>query len=101
MKTKAMERPVLSYESEKKNLEAHVDLCAERYSRLEERLEGVEVAIKELHKGLMDESKRTGKIIIGASFNNALAIAILCFDLPRARSHHHPLLFHIHLEGSQ
>ena len=67
MKTKAMERPVLSYESEKKNLEAQVDLCAERYSRLEERLEGVEVAIKELHKGLMDESKRTGKIIIGAS----------------------------------
>ena len=40
-----MERTAVQYASEKKSLEAHVDLCAERYYRLETRLEGVESAV--------------------------------------------------------
>ena len=62
-----MERIAVQYESEKKSLEAHVDLCAERYYRLEQRLEGVEDAVKELKNVMVDESKRTSKIIIGSA----------------------------------
>jgi len=62
-----MERIAVQYESEKKSLEAHVDLCAERYYRLEQRLEGVEEAVKELKDVMVDESKRTSKIIIGSA----------------------------------
>lgn len=62
-----MERIAVQYESEKKSLEAHVDLCAERYYRLEQRLEGVEEAVKELKGVMLDESRRTSKIIIGSA----------------------------------
>ena len=60
-----VEQPQRSYEIEKTNLEAHVDLCAERYYRLEQRLEGVEVAIKEMNSSMVEESQKTTKIIIG------------------------------------
>jgi hypothetical protein len=62
-----MERTAVQYESEKKSLEAHVDLCAERYYRLEQRLGGVEDAVKDLKNTMVDESKRTSKIIIGSA----------------------------------
>ena len=62
-----MERTAVQYASEKKSLEAHVDLCAERYYRLETRLEGVESAVHELKDTMIDESKRTSKIIIGSA----------------------------------
>ena len=38
---------------EKENLEAHVDLCAERYNRLETRLEAMETAVNALHLSLI------------------------------------------------
>lgn len=62
-----VERPQHSYEIEKINLEAHVDLCAERYYRLEQRLEGVEEAIKEMKNTMIAESQKTSKIIIGSA----------------------------------
>ena len=62
-----MERTAVQYASEKKSLEAHVDLCAERYYRLETRLEGVESAVHGLKDTMIDESKRTSKIIIGSA----------------------------------
>ena len=62
-----VERPQQSYEIEKHNLEAHVDLCAERYYRLEQRLEGVEEAIKEMKNTMIAESQKTSKIIIGSA----------------------------------
>ena len=62
-----MERTAVQYDSEKKSLEAHVDLCAERYFRLEQRLEGVEVAVHELKSSMIDEGRRTSKIIIGSA----------------------------------
>ena len=62
-----VEQPQRSYEIEKTNLEAHVDLCAERYYRLEQRLEGVEVAIKEMQNTMVAESQKTSKIIIGSA----------------------------------
>jgi len=62
-----MERTAVQYTSEKKSLEAHVDLCAERYYRLEQRLESVETAVHDLKNVMVDESKRTSKIIIGSA----------------------------------
>jgi hypothetical protein len=62
-----MIKTAVQYESEKKSLEAHVDLCAERYYRLETRLEGVESAVHGLKDTMIDESKRTSKIIIGSA----------------------------------
>ena len=62
-----MVKTAVQYDSEKKSLEAHVDLCAERYYRLETRLEGVESAVHGLKDTMIDESKRTSKIIIGSA----------------------------------
>jgi len=41
---------------ERKNLEAHVELCAERYRYLEEKLEKVEVKISNLNSTVNDIS---------------------------------------------
>ena len=62
-----MIKTAVQYESEKKSLEAHVDLCAERFYRLETRLEGVQSAVHGLKDTMIDESKRTSKIIIGSA----------------------------------
>ena len=62
-----MVKTAVQYDSEKKSLEAHVDLCSERYSRLETRLAGVESAVHGLKDTMIDESKRTSKIIIGSA----------------------------------
>ena len=59
---------------ERTNLEAHVDLCAERYKGLETRLENVEKAVKDLHQEMRrmhDESMKnhtsTNRIMLGAA----------------------------------
>lgn len=59
---------------ERENLEAHVDLCAERYRVLEEKLNRLEDKVDDLTDsiGLMAEKSQadkssTTKIIIGAS----------------------------------
>ena len=62
-----MERTAVQYDSEKKSLEAHVDLCAERYYRLEQRLENVENAVTDLKDVMVEESKKTSKVIIGSA----------------------------------
>jgi hypothetical protein len=41
---------------EKKNLEAHVELCAERYRFIEEKLETVETKISDLNRSVDDVS---------------------------------------------
>ena len=62
-----MERTAVQYDSEKKSLEAHVALCAERYYRLEQRLENVENAVTDLKNVMVEESKKTSKVIIGSA----------------------------------
>ena len=52
---------------EKENLEAHVDLCAERYDRLEQRLEALELAMQEMKQMVIEESQRSTKIVIGSA----------------------------------
>ena len=53
--------------SERESLDAHVDLCAERYNRLEERLLRLETAMKEMKEMVIAESQRSTKIVIGAA----------------------------------
>lgn len=52
---------------ERENLEAHVDLCAERYSHLESRLATIEVKVEGLAKSINESQKSTAKVIIGAT----------------------------------
>lgn len=62
-----MARTALATQSERKNLEAHVDLCAERYNRLEQRLEALENAMQEMKEMVIAESQKSTKIVIGAA----------------------------------
>ena len=56
---------------EKKSLEAHVELCAERYRFLEEKLEnmedkinGMNAVIREIHDGVMAFAERRNSQIM-------------------------------------
>jgi len=49
-------------EIEKKSLEAHVELCAERYKFLEEKLESVEEKISQVATSVSDVKTVVGKM---------------------------------------
>jgi hypothetical protein len=58
---------LLARDIEKENLEAHVELCAERYRRLEEKLENVETKMGSVSSdlsGLHASMSQDNKIII-------------------------------------
>jgi archaellum component FlaC len=58
---------LLARDIEKENLEAHVELCAERYRRLEEKLENVETKMSTVSNdlsGLHTSMSQDNKIII-------------------------------------
>jgi len=57
---------------EKKNLETHVELCAERYKFLENKLDtveekvtGLEAVIREVHDMVQDMGRRRNDQIVG------------------------------------
>ena len=52
---------------EKENLEAHVELCAERYKQLELRLSTIEVKVENLAGKIEDSQSSMSKVIIGAT----------------------------------
>jgi hypothetical protein len=52
---------------EKENLEAHVDLCAQRYEVLEGRLTKVEEKIDHIHKDITEGQKSLTKVLIGTA----------------------------------
>jgi hypothetical protein len=62
-------------EIEKENLEAHVELCAQRYDALEKRLTGVEGKLSTLQKTIEDSSLNTIKILIGTA--GTIIVAVL------------------------
>ena len=49
---------------ERENLEAHVDLCAERYGQLESRLTNLEAKVEHIHSDIVDRQKSLSKVII-------------------------------------
>jgi len=52
---------------EKENLEAHVELCSERYKQLENRLTAIESSVSSLKKTIEDSHLSTVKILIGTA----------------------------------
>lgn len=52
---------------EKENLEAHVELCAERYKNLDRRLNIIEKKVESILSELSSNNKNMQKVIIGAT----------------------------------
>ena len=52
---------------EKENLEAHVDLCQQRYENLESRLAKIETKVDSIHKDVVEGQKSMTKVLIGAA----------------------------------
>lgn len=52
---------------EKENLEAHVELCAERYKQLDNRLEIIETKVTSLQKTIERSHLSTIKVLIGTA----------------------------------
>ena len=75
-------------EIEKKNLEAHVELCAERYNNLETKLDNLETRMDKLEGHMMDikrslttnEHTRNGQMIkFGITVIGVLTAAVIAF----------------------
>ena len=58
---------IITIDAEKENLEIHVDLCAQRYTLLERRLESLEIKVDGIAKEIADNKKSLAAIIIGSS----------------------------------
>ena len=54
-------------ELEKQNLEAHVDLCAERYKGLHDRLSAIEVSLSKMAEEMTKGHKSQTKTIIATA----------------------------------
>jgi len=52
---------------EQKNLEAHVELCHQRYESLENRLGAIEKKVETIHQDIQHGNKSMIKVIIGAT----------------------------------
>ena len=52
---------------EKENLEAHVDLCEQRYNNLELRLSKIETKVEHIHADITQGNKSMVKVIVGAT----------------------------------
>ena len=52
---------------ERENLEAHVDLCAERYQQLEYRLEAIEQSVSGIHDDIKRSNSSMGKVVISSA----------------------------------
>ena len=52
---------------EKENLEAHVELCAERYRQLDNRLGNIEGKVSTLQKTIEESHNSTLKVLMGTA----------------------------------
>jgi len=52
---------------EKQHLEAHVELCQERYQQLEHRLSIIEKKVESVHNDILTGNKAMIKVFIGAA----------------------------------
>tara|TARA_B100000424_G_C22922652_1_gene490918 strand:- start:489 stop:725 length:237 start_codon:yes stop_codon:yes gene_type:complete len=51
---------------EKENLEAHVDLCQQRYEQIESRLTAIEDKVEHIHNDVLHGNKAMIRVIITA-----------------------------------
>ena len=84
----------MAYEIEKKSLEAHVELCAERYDQLDKRLIGVETRMEKIEGHMVDikeaiEQSNNGQskqlIAIGTTIIGVLITAIVALVIHLAQ----------------
>lgn len=61
-------------ELEKTNLEAHVDLCAQRYEMLDGRLTNVESELKRIGEDIRNGNSSLIKVIIGTTGTIAVGL---------------------------
>ena len=54
-------------EIEKESLEAHVELCQQRYESLERRLGSIETKVEEIHAEMIDSRTSMAKVIMGSA----------------------------------
>lgn len=52
---------------ERENLEAHVDLCAQRYQILEARLSTIEVKVESIHADINKGNQSMSKVIVSSA----------------------------------
>ena len=64
---KDLERFMSTTELEKQNLEAHVDLCSERYNRLHDRLSAIEVHLTKMNEKMTSSHNSQTKTIIATA----------------------------------
>lgn len=57
---------VIATNLEKENLEAHVDLCQQRYEQLESRLTAIEDKVENIHHDVLHGNKSMIRVIITA-----------------------------------
>jgi hypothetical protein len=84
----------MATEIEKKSLEAHVELCAERYEQLDKRLIGVETRMEKIEGHMVDikeaiEQSNNGQskqlIAIGTTIIGVLITAIVALVIHLAQ----------------
>jgi hypothetical protein len=68
-------------EIEKTNLEAHVDLCAQRYASLDERLTAIEGKFGDLKKLIEEGHSSMTKVIIGTAGTVVTGVLSVLFVL--------------------
>ena len=59
-----LQRYMSTTQLEKQNLEAHVDLCSERYKGLHDRLSAIEISINRLSEDMLSGQKSSKTTII-------------------------------------
>jgi hypothetical protein len=68
-------------EIEKTNLEAHVDLCAQRYANLDDRLTAIEGKFTDLKQLIEDGHTSMTKVIIGTAGTVVTGVLSVLFVL--------------------
>ena len=64
---KLLEKFMSTTDLEKQNLEAHVDLCSERYKGLHDRLSAIEVRLAKMNEDMSTSHKSSQKTIIATA----------------------------------
>ena len=62
-----LKRYMSTTELEKQNLEAHVDLCSERYKGLHDRLSAIEIRLQKMNEDMGTSHKSSQKTIIATA----------------------------------
>ena len=60
-------RTARTYKIEKQSLEAHVDICAERYDRLEQRMDNLADKVERNSTDIAKEASSTRKMVVASS----------------------------------